>query len=766
MSGVCLLTGFHEGSTTLVCGVSSLDPALTKRLLSPVLLLLCAIVLIGAGVATGLVMLRLRDSQASVTLSHAVLSSVAAIEGGTQRARADVRTYLLLSRYDALVSFRAQRQTVEAEAQALVSLVSDNPAQVVRAKAVEAAVAVRMAAYEAEIEGRRVTDDTRRTTQLLAEATEAISRAEVDLLAERSSTTDVLGSRGLIALGCTVLIGLMLIAAVALLTRRLSNANVAHRVALLDAERRAAQATLVEREEEFRALADNISQLAWMAHPDGAIYWYNRRWFDYTGTTLESMLGWGWTEVHDPTYVESIKQRFREAVAAGRDWEDTFPLRAADGSYRWFLSRAKPVRDVTGEVVRWFGTNTDVTDVRQAQASLVDAARRKDEFLAILSHELRNPLSPILVAARLLASPEVTVEQRAWCSSVVLRQSLHMAHLVDDLVDTSRLTRGRLELERMPTDLRRVAAMAGEAVQPLLDARGHRFHMDVESDLPLLDADPVRLTQVVTNLLNNACKFTNPNGQIWLKMSRLEQHVHISVTDTGVGLKSADLETVFDLFAQVDSALTRTSGGLGIGLSLTKGIVELHGGAIRAFSDGPGRGSVFRVSLPLPSSEPLADRLAQDTATALPASQPAARKAPRVLLADDNRDAADSLAAILRLLGHEVMTAYDGAQAVSAAAAFDPDVAVLDIGMPHLNGYEVAAQLRAKANGEKLMLVALTGWGQKSDKLQAVAAGFNHHLTKPVDVDELALLITGQRPADSHRRPPTPFSDSSTDDTR
>ena len=214
-------------------------------------------------------MLRLRDNQASVAHSHAVLSSVAAIDEGTQRARADVRTYLLLSRYDALVSFRAQRQTVEAQAQALVALVSDNPVQVVRAKAVEAAVAVRMARYEAEIEGRRVTDDTRRTTQLLAEATEAISRAEVDLLAERSATTDVLESRGLIALGCTVLIGLMLIAAVAVLTRRLSHAEVAHRVALLDAERRAAQETLVEREEEFRALADNISP----AGVDGAPRW-------------------------------------------------------------------------------------------------------------------------------------------------------------------------------------------------------------------------------------------------------------------------------------------------------------------------------------------------------------------------------------------------------------------------------------------------------------------------------------------------------------
>ena len=277
------------------------------------------------------------------------------------------------------------------------------------------------------------------------------------------------------------------------------------------------------------------------------------------------MVGWGWTEVHDPTYVEGIKQRFREAVAAGRDWEDTFPLRAADGSYRWFLSRAKPVRNASGEVVRWFGTNTDVTEVRQAQASLVDAARRKDEFLATLSHELRNPLSPILVAARLLTSPDVTVEQRAWCSSLVLRQGLHMARLVDDLVDTNRITRGRLELERMPTDLQRVAAMAVEAVQPLLDARGHRLDVDVQSDLPALNADPVRLTQVVTNLLNNACKFTDPNGQIFLKISRLDRHVHIAVTDTGMGLKSADLETVFDLFAQVDSALSRTSGGLGIG---------------------------------------------------------------------------------------------------------------------------------------------------------------------------------------------------------
>ena len=398
------------------------------------------------------------------------------------------------------------------------------------------------------------------------------------------------------------------------------------------------------------------------------------------------------------------------------------------------IGASKIARDITRE-------RQDAAALRESEAQLRLADRRKDEFIATLSHELRNPLAPIVTTAKLLGDPRLAAKQLAWCSDVIQRQSHHLSRLLDELLDLSRISRGRLELHKEIVSLRSVVDTAVEAVEPALRARQHALHVDLPATLAPLLVDPVRLSQVVTNLLDNACKFTDPGGEIRLHAEARDTDIVLTVGDNGVGLRADELTQVFDMFAQVRSALKRSAGGLGIGLALTKGVVELHGGSITATSAGPGLGTVFRVVLP-DALQPQPDSPASTGADA-GAGVPGRR---RVLLADDNRDAADVMAMVIRMQGHEVQVAYDGPSAIALAERFGPDVAVLDIGMPGMNGYEVARQLRRSLQFATLQLIALTGWGQQDDKTLASEAGFDDHLTKPADLEQLVQLIERPRP--------------------
>jgi signal transduction histidine kinase/ActR/RegA family two-component response regulator len=364
---------------------------------------------------------------------------------------------------------------------------------------------------------------------------------------------------------------------------------------------------------------------------------------------------------------------------------------------------------------------------------LQEADRRKDEFLAILAHELRNPLAPIRQAAKISTLPNATPEQIRWSQAVVDRQVQHMALLLDDLLDVSRITRGKLELRTRRMAMKTAIDAAIETARPLIDARGHTLHVDLPAEPLCVDADPLRLAQVIGNLLSNAAKYTPPGGTLGIRARAESGTVVLEVSDSGLGIEGEALARVFDMFTQLHT--THGQGGLGIGLALVKGLVALHGGAVEARSEGAGRGSTFVVRLPhAPSPEAPAPeperRHAADTA-----------RAHRILIADDNRDAAESLALYLTLGGHEVRTAYDGLEALHAAQSFEPDIALLDVGMPGLDGYELAQRLRAEPWGGDTLLVAITGWGQEEDKRRAREAGFDHHLTKPVDVETLSALV-------------------------
>ena len=373
--------------------------------------------------------------------------------------------------------------------------------------------------------------------------------------------------------------------------------------------------------------------------------------------------------------------------------------------------------------------------LRLAIAALRDADRRKDAFLATLSHELRNPLAPIRNAAEVLASPRLTPMQLRWTQSVIQRQSAHMASLLDDLLELTRITQGKLQLRRQACSVQSIMDAAVETVRPLLEKKRHELQVCVPGDVPLFMADPVRLAQAVSNLLTNAAKYTDAGGRIELSVT-LGERLTIAVQDNGIGIAPEQVPGLFTMFSQVPSAIGRSEGGLGVGLALVKGLAELHGGTVEAQSDGPNRGSRFLISLPFeaaPEREPSVDEQ--------PVVRPCGKL--RVLIADDNHDAADSLAMLLSIDGYEVRTVYGGRAAVSAAETFRPDVALLDIGMPELDGYAAAREIRRQRGGVDTYLVAITGWGQEEDKRRALEAGFATHVTKPVNPDLLRDLLRG-----------------------
>ncbi len=401
---------------------------------------------------------------------------------------------------------------------------------------------------------------------------------------------------------------------------------------------------------------------------------------------------------------------------------------AADGNMAWFHIVASPL---DGDLAVWFA---DVTHRKTQERELIEADRRKDEFLATLAHELRNPLAPIRQAASIARNEKATDAQKRWSNNVIERQVQHMSLLLDDLLDVSRITHGTLQLRKQVTDLQSIVGAAVETARPLIDERHHQLSVDITDDL-CVHADPLRLAQVLSNLLTNAAKYTNPGGHIRVAGREQDGELIITVEDNGIGIAAQDLTRVFGMFTQVRSAQDHAAGGLGIGLALAKGIVELHGGRIEAGSAGMGKGSRFTVRMPKASS------MQPGAAHAQGLRNGHGTTGKRILLADDNRDAAESLAILLRLEGHQVDLAHDGQTALEKFAEHLPDVALLDIGMPKQNGYEVARRIRAAPRGQEVMLIAVTGWAQDSDKAQSREAGFDHHLTKPIEPESLMSLL-------------------------
>ena len=390
-------------------------------------------------------------------------------------------------------------------------------------------------------------------------------------------------------------------------------------------------------------------------------------------------------------------------------------------------------------------------ELEQLNATLREANRHKDEFLAMLAHELRNPLAPIHNAVQLMRSPQLPPAQLTWAREVIERQVGHLTKLVDDLLDVSRITRGKINVQREQIELATVVARAVETVEPMLSRQRHELVVNVEPEPLYIDGDLTRLTQIVGNILSNAIKYTDAGGRIELTAGALGERIEIRVRDNGIGIDPAALPVVFDLFTQTSQLNGRSQTGLGIGLALAKRLVEMHGGEVQAHSDGAGKGSEFIVRLPRQTRRVGA---AANSGSALPPAPAPAAGVRRILVADDNLDSLETLAQLLQLRGHEIYKAADGVQALEAATRTRPDLVLLDIGMPGMDGYEVARRIRSQPWGREATLVALTGWGQENDRRRSREAGFDSHCIKPLDMQRLLNLLASLPAAGGPRAPP------------
>jgi PAS domain S-box-containing protein len=503
-------------------------------------------------------------------------------------------------------------------------------------------------------------------------------------------------------------------------------------------ERRWASEILRESEERFRLMADAAPVLIWMAGTDKKCDYFNKSWLDFTGRSIKQEQGDGWTEGIHPDDLAQCFKTYVNAFDARHPFEMEYRLRHASGEYRWLMDHGTPRFTPQGEFAGYIGSCIDITTRKQAEEALKESDRRKDEFLATLAHELRNPLAPLKNALHILSQPGIEETRRREAQDIMENQLRQMVRLVDDLLDVSRISHGKIELRKNRVLFKDAIHMALETAKPFIDANGLTFSIAIP-DAPLwLDADITRLSQIFANLLNNAAKYTKPGGRISLEAVAEGHTLLIKIRDTGIGIAPDMLPRIFDMFTQVDTSIARSHGGLGIGLTLVKKLVEMHGGEITAFSNGINQGSEFAVRLPLVA----APAAAQSPIISQPKASQSQQRKRRVLVVDDNQNLAKTLGWMVESIGHEAHVMYDGTQVLAVARAYSPDVILLDIGLAGTNGYELGKILRQHSDLEHCILIAHTGWGQPEHRQRSKEAGFNYHLVKPVELETLAQLFS------------------------
>ncbi len=677
-----------------------------------------------------------------VSHTHEVLAKLEAALSSLEDAETGQRGYLLTGEPAYLEPYRDAVSRFPVQLAELRQLTLDNPAQTARLLRVEQLAGERLTilrraidVFEAEPDRARALSAARRSglsgegkrvMDTLRDEVAQMQRAERELLQERAATSRA-GARTALATTLVALaLGLGLVALVIWLFAR--NLAVRQRAAgVLHAER-----------ERFRATLTSIGDAVMVTDTHGRVTLLNpvaralTGWEgDAIGRPIEEVFRIVNEETRD-TVENPVTKVLREGAVVGL--ANHTVLIGRDGHEIPIDDRAAPIHDGRGRLAGVVLVFRDITERRAGERALRDNDRRRDEFLAMLAHELRNPLAPIRNAAHtlgLLGNPDDRVQ---WVSGVIERQVELMTRLVDDLLDVSRITSGKIALRREPVAIGAVIAQAVETARPAAESRKETLEVAVAADVGWVDGDRARLVQAVGNLLDNAIKYTEEGGHIRLSARAEADEVAIAVRDTGVGIPADLLPHVFDLFTQADRSLERRQGGLGIGLTLVRRLVEMHGGRVEAASEGPGRGSEFAIRLP---------RLALDAPVPAPAPAPDRPSGParRVLVVDDQPDSTDSLALLLRLRGHEVRTASDGSSALEEFVRYRPEVVFLDLGLPGLSGYDVARRLRAMPEARDVRLVALTGYGTEADRERTRAVGFDVHLAKPVDPHAVESLL-------------------------
>jgi PAS domain S-box-containing protein len=505
-------------------------------------------------------------------------------------------------------------------------------------------------------------------------------------------------------------------------------------------ERRRAELSEQAQAERLRVTLASIGDAVITTDAKGLVTYLNR--------VAEALTGWKLNEACDQpldAVFKIINEQSRNpvenpvcrALREGRivGLANHTVLVAKNGVERPIDDSAAPILDKSGAIVGVVMIFRDVTERRRAEQVLKEADRRKDEFLATLAHELRNPLAPIRNALEIIRVAGDDQQAVHLARETMERQLGQMIRLVDDLLDVSRITRGTIELRKGRVDVATIVKNAVETSQPQFDQVGQRLRVNLPDEPIFIDADPMRMAQVFANLLNNAAKYTEPRGRIELTVKREGPEVAISIKDNGIGIPKPMLDAIFDMFAQVDRSLERAHGGLGIGLTIVKCLVEMHGGTVEARSEGHGKGSEFIVRQPIVTA-PVEDKPASGGEEPLPTIP---RR--RILVVDDNRDAASSLAMLLKILGHETQMAHEGQEALDLAATYQPEIVLLDIGMPQMSGYDVCRRLREQPTGSDMIIVAVTGWGQDSDRQRSVEAQFDGHMVKPVEPRALIEML-------------------------
>jgi signal transduction histidine kinase len=495
----------------------------------------------------------------------------------------------------------------------------------------------------------------------------------------------------------------------------------------------------------FRAFLERLPASAYTCDPDGLITYFNQHAAQLWGRQpklndpVDRFCGSfklyamdGSPLLHAECWMALALKNMREYYG------HEIMIERPDGQRLTALAHANPIHNAKGRLIGAVNVLVDISDRKRTEDELKKADRSKNEFLATLAHELRNPLAPIRAAVKILQIKSKPNSESQSALDVIERQTRQMTRLIDDLLDIARITSNKLELRREQIELRTVLNAAVETSRPLIEQRGHKLIVRAPSAPIHIDGDLVRLAQVVSNLLNNAAKYTERGGRIWLTAARKESEAVIKVRDTGIGIRSEILPQIFGMFTQADRDANGAPGGLGIGLTLVKRLVEMHGGTITAQSPGRGKGSEFIVRVPMASAHlpepeiPAKGKLESGTETKTPI---------RILVVDDNHDSADSMGLLLKLLGNDVRIVHDGLAAVEAANEFEPRVVLLDIGLPTLDGFEAAKRIRQQEWAKQALMIAVTGWGEAVDRQRSKKAGFDHHLVKPVDPDVLTNLL-------------------------
>ncbi len=538
-----------------------------------------------------------------------------------------------------------------------------------------------------------------------------------------------------------------------------SQAALALENARLYERARREQIAAAQSELRYRFVTDMMPQIVWTARADGHHEYYNQRWYDFTGQSERESLGQGWALPLHPDDVQRSRRRWQHSLETGELYEIEYRLRRFDGSYRWFLSRASPMRGENGRILRWFGTCTDIDDQKRADAERAAALEReerarheaetanrlKDEFLAVVSHELRTPLTPILGWVAMLRDDDADTNFRAQAYDVIERNAKAQSQIVNDLLDVSRITSGKMRLDTQTLDLGRVLFAAIQTCEGAAHAKGVEIVRDFPSEPVLFVGDGDRLQQVAWNLISNAIKFTPRGGTVSVRLQRDPSALRLSVEDTGLGIEPEFLPYVFERFRQADASPTRRFGGLGLGLSIVKHLVEQHGGEVGVASAGKNLGSQFWVSLPLAPVFAPGDQLVSNTQV-----QPATIRATsdslaglQILIVDDEADAREVLAQMLRRFGARVETAASAAFALERLAAHVPDILISDIGMPGGDGYSLARRLRGLVpeRGGLVPALALTAYARAEDRARALESGFSAYLSKPVVPDQLVATL-------------------------